>query len=82
MTPQHKIEKILKAFPGISLQEAKKQVRLIDWLTKWEPVLVQMRTQYQAETGGTESQMEFNMFIYQTNKHLPFDFERRKATLN
>lgn len=82
MTQQQKIEKVLQAMPGISANEAKKQVKLIDWLTKWDEVLKVMRKQYQAETGGTESQMEFNLFIYETDKHLPFEFERNKANLN
>jgi hypothetical protein len=71
MTTAQKIESIKKAMPGISDQRAKKEVRLLNWITKWDEVLHIMYNDYSSKENEVLPFMGFCIYIYENDKSLP-----------
>ena len=82
MTTQQKIEAVKKSMPNASEVEIKETIKQVNWLQKWDTTLKILRNKYQQDTGEQIEQMEFNMFIYQTQRNLPSQFSKQQAILN
>jgi len=82
MKQSEKIAMVKKYQPDISDKQARKDVRIVDWLTKWDDILQVMHRDYTRATQDKLTLMEFSMFFYETDRNFPREYAKRLTELN
>ena len=82
MTHKEKLAKVKASTPGISDKEAKEQVKIVDWLTKWDHVLRQAHINYQIETKDNQEYLEFCLGLYHNDKNFVKDYSKMLSRSN
>ena len=82
MTTIEKIQSVKNAMPGISDERAKKEVKLLNWMIKWDDALKLMYADYSAKEKDNFPFIGFCIYIYENDKSLPKYFMARLTENN
>lgn len=82
MTHKEKLAKVKASTPGISDKEAKEQVKIVNWMDKWDHVLRQAHLNYQIETKDEKPFIEFALTIYEGDPKFIQEYEKHLTRSN
>jgi hypothetical protein len=82
MTQKQKIALVKAKQPNLSDKEARAQVKIIDWLTKYEQVLKVAHKNFMVETGEKVEFMRFAVTMYEDDPDFIKEYEKDLALNN